>query len=420
MVILGAGFGGLRAAILIAKKLRALHLLPQYEVVLIDHYEYHTYTPLLYEVATTSKETADATKLHEVATYAIGPLIAHLPITFVQAEVESLDVREGRAYLKDKGEIHADYMVIALGSETNFFNIPGVEKHAFTLKTFLGALKIREAISKIAQGRAAEIRIVIGGGGSTGVELAGEIKNWCGQLVNDGGRCHVAIVEAAPTILNDFEPRVIALVKKRLALMGVETIEGRAITSANEEKIILKGGRLIPYDIFVWTGGVKAPAVLARVPLKKETQGRVVVVGQMECLPQTRDLRLYGKIYGLGDSICFSDPLTKKSVPLVARAAISEANVVAHNIIEDIRSETGARRERRHRTYRHMGYPYVIPIGGKYAVARVGPLIISGFFGWVLKGLVELHYLISLVPLSQALRIWFTGLKIFIKNDRLG
>ena len=73
-----------------------------------------------------------------------------------------------------------------------------------------------------------------------------------------------------------------------------------------------------------------------------------------------------------------------------------------------------------HKIYKSMEYPYITPVGGKYAVAKIGPLVISGFFGWILKGLVELNYLFSIMPRSTALRLWLKGLKIFIQNDRLG
>jgi len=122
----------------------------------------------------------------------------------------------------------------------------------------------------------------------------------------------------------------------------------------------------------------------------------------------------------LGDAVCFYNPKTQKPVPGVARAAISQANVVAHNIFEEIKKELNPHYQLRIKNYHPMEYPYVIPVGGKFAVAKIGPLIISGFFGWVLKGLVELNYLLSIMPLHRALIIWLKGLWIFIQNDRLG
>ena len=123
IIILGAGFGGLRAAMQIIKKLGALKLLEKYEVVLINKHDYHTYTPLLYEVATTSEKIADKSKLHEVASYQIEDLIRNLPIKFIRAEVKHLDLIEGDVHLDDGRKLDADFIVLALGAETNYFGI---------------------------------------------------------------------------------------------------------------------------------------------------------------------------------------------------------------------------------------------------------------------------------------------------------
>jgi len=97
----------------------------------------------------------------------------------------------------------------------------------------------------------------------------------------------------------------------------------------------------------------------------------------------------------------------------MARPAISEGSVAAANIIKSI---TGKPKKQ----FKPFEYPYIVPVGGKHALVKIGPLIVSGLSGWILKGLIELVYLASIMPLQRALKIWFTGLAIFIKNDRLG
>lgn len=230
----------------------------------------------------------------------------------------------------------------------------------------------------------------------------------------------VTIVEVGPSILGGFDPRVAAGVEKRLAKLGVELSLGETIESVAAKEVRLKSGRRIPYDVLIWAGGVRASRIIAGLPVKRERRGRIEVGETLECLPETPDLKLHGEIYGLGDAICFYDPATKRPMPGVARAAITQADIVAHNAVEDIKAAEGISRKIRHKVYRPLNYPYVIPVGGKYAVAKFGPVVIKGFMGWVLKGLVEFHYLKSIMPFGQALRTWFAGLKIFIQNDRLG
>lgn len=422
VVILGAGFGGLRAAYLISKKIRSLRLADKYEIILIDRNEHHTYTPLLYEVATTSKKTADLAELHGVVAYGLAKLLKKLPVSVIKSEIEGIDFANGSVILANEKKIAADFILLALGSETNYFGVRGLEENSFSLKSLIDALKIRDTILDMLTDNKKELDIVIGGGGSTGVELAGELKMWCGELSDEYRRCriNVSIIEGAAAILPGFSPRIISLVKKRLHFLKVNIIEGEIIESVDKNRARLKSGKEIPFDIFVWAGGVKAPSLVESAILKTEARGRLEVKQGMQCLPKTSDLKISPKIYAIGDNTCVYDPKTKKQIPGVARAAISEANIAAHNVVEEIKSEEFKNYKPRLKTYMPKNYPYIIPVGGKFAVAKIGPIVISGFLGWILKGLVELNYLASIMPLGRAIGVWLKGLKIFIQNDRLG
>ncbi len=422
VAILGAGFGGLRSATQLSKKLKALNLLNDYEVLLIDRNDHHTYTPLLYEVATTSKETANLPALHEIAAYRLENILKRFPIRFIRGEITSLDVVNGTIYLNQKIKIEADYILLALGSEANYFNIRGLEKYALPFKTFTDAIRVRDAVWNLALTEKKEIQVVIGGAGPSGVELAGEFKAWEGELRTDfpGVVLNVQIIEAKSTVLGEFSPRIIERVMKRLQKLGVTIRTNERVDSVTKNQAVLQSGEKAGFDIFVWAGGVKAPQILANLPLEEADRNQVKVVGGMGCLPQTPHLKLHSRIYAIGDNACFYDPKTGKPMPGVARAAISQANIAAHNIVEDIKRDEGLITIARHKTYEPMQYPYIIPVGGKYAIAEIGPIVISGFFGWILKGLVEVNYLLSIMPTGQAIKIWLKGLNIFVQNDRLG
>lgn len=426
VAILGSGFGGLRTALLVSKKLYRAGLKDKCEIVLIDRNDYHTYTPTLYEAATTSKETANYIQLKEILTFPITELIKSTDIRFVQCDITNLDLIGGDIHCLRAGslgeKIKFDYLVLALGSETNYFGIPGLKEYSLALKTFLDALKIRDKILGFIDGGKTDLKIIIGGGGSTGVELAGEIQEWLCELNEGGRKCNaeLMIIEASPAILSGFPPSLRKKAEKRLKNLGIKILTDEAIEKVEKERVILKSGRELPCDLIIWTGGVKASTLMGTLPLKKEQRGRVEVIGEMECLPQSPDLKLYGKIYGLGDAVCFYDPETSKPIPGVARAALSQANVVAHNILEQLKARHNPNYKLLITNYHPMNYPYIIPIGGKWAIAKIGPVIISGFFGWILKGLVELNYLLSIMQFWKAIKVWFRGIKIFIQNDRLG
>ncbi|MDP3956573.1 MAG: FAD-dependent oxidoreductase [bacterium] len=444
ILILGAGFGGLRTTLYLGKKIKRAGLNGQYEIVLVDKNDYHTYTPTLYEIATTSKETADYLQLKRIVTFPIRDIVYCLPITFRQGIIKNLDIERGAVIFEDGQVMSYEYAVIATGSVTNDFGIPGVREYALEMKTFLGAVEIRDRIFEFLEEyhdptedqNKKERRIVVGGGGSTGVELAGELAEWIfDPMYPKNCGIKISVIEGNKTILNNFDPRIITAVTTRLKKLGVEIMTDESITSVKKNKINLKNSKTIPYDLFIWTGGVKAPDMLGNVPLQIEQQGKIKVEEAMLCVPNTEHLHLGGEVYpytkgfgvgvyGLGDSVCFYDPKTQRPIVGVARAAISQGTVVAKNIFEDIRLAEEltkkAQNNNLHKKYVAREYPYIIPVGGKWAVAKIGPFIIKGFLGWILKGLVELSYLASIMPLGKALSIWFAGLKIFIKNDRLG
>lgn len=388
-----------------------------YQVTLIDKNNYHTYTPLLYEISTTSKETANYLDLKSVTTYPIEGVLLGFPIEFIQAEVSNIDLPDRKVSLSDGKEINYEYLLIALGAETNFFNIPGLKENALELKSLNGALKIRDTIWEMVEGATTDeaVDIVIGGAGSTGVELAGEVQEWISQMRKEGRRCKtsVTLIDAAPTILNGFEPKIIKRATLRLKKLGTNILAEEKIAKVEKGKVYLTSGRIVSCDVLIWAGGVKANSIIDKLPFRKEKQGRVDVSNDLLCVPENQDLEIDNNIYGIGDIVCVHDS-NGKPVPMVARAAIIQGTIAAKNIINEIRGRKPDLK------YSPREYPYIIPIGGKYAIARIGPFTIIGFGGWILKGLVELNYLFSIMPNARAFKIWLKGLKIFIQNDRLG
>lgn len=433
IVVLGGGFGGLQAALRLGKFIRRAGLGGKYSVVLVDKHPRHVFTPLLYEVATTSETSATARELEPLVAYPLKTLLEGSGAEFRLDEVLHLDIAEGVAHLKN-GKLRYEYCVIALGGETNYYNIPGLEAHGLPLKTFEDALAIREHLGpRVGEGKGLT-RVVIGGAGSTGVELAAEIREWAGRDCNarpvrgrEGSQripasngVHVTLIEGAPRILSTLAPQVQEKTEQRLKKLGVQIINEERIVRVDIRDIHLESGEKIPYDAFIWTGGVKAVPLTERLPMKREGRGRIEIHEAMECIPESPDLRVAGNIYAVGDIACLYDPDTKQASPWMARPAMMGARCAAKNIMERIKFAEGMSRTVKTHTYRVPDYPYIVPVGGKYAVAKIGPFVISGFLAWVFKGVVELNYFLSIMPLPRALTIWLRGFILFIKNDRMG
>lgn len=419
IVILGAGFGGLRAALRLEKIIRRPDFLKRYEIVIIDKNDFHTYTPLLYEVATTPENVASNCDLNRLATYDIRRIFRGREVSFVRGEVLEVDLSSRKIFLDGDRKIEFAYLITALGTETNFFDLPGIKKQAFCLKTYEDAIRLRNALIKLDNrfgpherefGRG---RVIVCGGGPTGVELAAEIKNWMPNLA-------VTLIEGSSEILQGFDVEIIGRVKKRLSFLGVEIESEFRVKEAVYGKIFSEDAKETFFDILIWVGGVKTSSVLKEAPLKKETGDRIKVGSDMGCFMADSEMKINDRVYVVGDAACLYTNL-KKPVPMVARAALDGGEVAAENIIREIKLEMMAVKETTPVFYNpKKDYPYVLPVGGKFAVVKIGDFVFSGFWGWVLKGLIEFRYLVSIMPFWKALKIWLKGLWVFSKNDRIG
>lgn len=433
VVVLGAGFGGLGAAMSIAKGLQRLRLLGKYEVVLVDQHDCHLYTPLLYKMA------ASAEDYQKKCTYAVSSLVRNLPIRFVESEVTAIDLMNGDVHLGTGEELRADYLVLALGSETNFFGIPGLKENAFQWKTIDDALAVRKAIMK-AFAKGGNVNFVAGGAGPNGIELASAVRLWADAAQEENPKLHVSVslLEAMPTIMTGLSPHAAALAALRLKKLGIAVRTNAKIVGVSQNEISIappdasstnskstsapagttsdaknnsapsttNAPEKMPFDVFVWTGGIKTPDMMTGLPIEKDARNKPLAKSDMVCAPGTADLKLAPMVYGLGDSVCFMNPKTGKPVPAVARAAILEAGVVAHNLLEEIKKAETPGYQPKNKVYKPSDYPYVIPIGENWAVAKAGPIV---FFGWpasMFEKLIALHYLMGIMPLEDAFRAW--------------
>ena len=308
-----------------------------------------------------------------------------------------------------------DFLVVALGSENNFFNIPGLKENALGMKSFVNALEIRDTIAELLDEKQ-DIRIAVGGGGSTGVELSAEIQNWFNEIKITRKKFSpvITLINSGPTVLDGFHKDVVRLVSRRLAKLGVKTLNNETITKVSPNLVSLKSGQEVPFDAFIWTGGVRANSILQTMKLKLENKGRSEASNNLICIPEDPSLKIYGRIYGIGDAVCARDA-SGNPTPMLVQPALQQAEVAAKNIILELRGENPGLVFKPFKNY-----PYIIPVGGKYAVGQIGPLVVSGWPCWIVKGLVEINYLLSIMPPKKALKIWLKGLTIFIQNDRLG
>ncbi len=407
IVVLGAGFGGITTAILLERKLRRRGRLPSCQIILIDRNSYHTYTPALYEIAALPKERAAAVPLHDTHCIDIERIIRSRTVTFLQDTIEGVAPESRTVTLAERGAIPFDYLVVALGAEVNYFGIPGLQEYAFTLKHFTDAIRIRNAIEKLVRSRD-ELTVVVGGAGATGVELAAEFSNFLCALQrairSDRNACTVrlVLVESSPNILPGFTDAVVRTATQRLNALGVEIRTNAPIAEMNQDFITFSDGSRMRCDALVWTGGVKGATSLGAFGLPLGPKGNIAV---------DTTLQAAQGIFAVGDAACFLRQKTGEALPWNVPVAEAEAANVSDNIVRAIEKRPLQNFEPRER------YPFVLTVGKKFAIADLMSTRVSGFLGWILKRLIELRYLLFILPMGAASITWIRNVRTYISND---
>ncbi len=379
VVIVGAGFGGLRAA-------RALKRAPV-DVVLVDRHNYHLFQPLLYQVATAGLEP------ESIARPVRAILRRQQHFEFRMAEMTGLDVA-ARRVLTSGGAIPYDYLILALGGETNFFGLQRIRAHAFDLKDTSGAVAIRNDVLRCfergvlegdAEQRRALLTFVIVGGGPTGVEMAGALSELIRLvLVKDYPRLNikdvrVLLLEAADRLLGAMPPRLSAAAERTLWRKHVEVRFGATVQDYDGERVALKGGEVIPARTLIWAAGAQAVSLVARLGLPTARQGRVVVEPTLQ-LPE------HPEVFVIGDAAYVESG--GQPLPMMAPVAIQMAETAAANVARHLRSEAPA-------AFRYRDPGSLATIGRNAAVAYIRGLAFKWFVAWVVWLVVHILQLIG-------------------------
>jgi NADH dehydrogenase len=379
VVIAGAGFGGLTCA-------RGLRHVPV-DVLLIDRNNYHLFTPLLYQVASALLDPGEiARPVREL----IRPLAN---AEFRQAQVIGADL-DRRVLMTDRGPIPYDYLVLATGSQSDYFGNASLAQHAFGLKDLDEGLALRNRILSQfeasrwvpeAEERRAMLTFAVVGAGPTGVELAGSISELIHLVLRkdyrdlDVGEVRVLLLEAAAAPLGTFVPALREAARKSLAKKGVELMLGAKVESVTDDSIRLAGGEEIAAGTIVWTAGVRASDVGAAIGAQLGRQARVKV-------DATLQLTGHPVVFVIGDLAGATD--AGAQLPMLIPVAMQEGRHVAATIAELVRNG-GAK------AFRYKDPGIMATIGRNSAVAELGAVHLSGFLGWSMWLAVHLVNVIS-------------------------
>ena len=368
VVVVGGGFGGMTAA-------KALAKLPV-DVTLVDRHNFHTFSPLLYQVATSGLAPDD------IAPNLRGIVQSHGNIDARMAEVHGVDFDRHEVLVDPGHAIPYDVLILAAGTVSSDFGVPGVREHAIPLKTLDDAVRIRSTILRRFEAANSdpkllddgELTFVVAGGGPTGVELCGALSELITQVLAkdfkklDVGRARVVLVEMADRVLGTFSEASSEEARRELRRRGVDVELGRSIVSVDTNAVKLDDGTTIPTRTIVWAAGVKANPLADALGLPQTKRGEIVVGD---------DLTVPGRpeIFVIGDLAAARDR-HGLPFPQLAPVAMQQARYVARVI--DRRS-----RGRTTKPFRYLDKGNMATIGRRSAVAEL-PLRIrfGGTLGW--------------------------------------
>ncbi|MGH7737632.1 MAG: NAD(P)/FAD-dependent oxidoreductase [Candidatus Tyrphobacter sp.] len=396
VLILGGGFAG----IAVASRLERLLRPREASVALVSRENFSIFTPMLAEVC------AGALEVRHVVT----PVRSQLRRSSVYlADVESIDadarsVTIRHALTGERESLGYEHLVIALGSMTSTFGIPGVREHTFALKSLEDAARLRNRLVWILEAadetqdpsmRRRLLTVAIVGGGFTGVEAAGEIVELFRSVLRFyprivPGDVKVLLVEASAALLAGLPPRMGRYAAGNLSSRGVDVIVGDGVASVDARGLALASTRRIESATVVWSAGIAPAPAIAQAQLPRTKRGAIEVGA---------DLRVEGfpNVWALGD--CAAVPNGRGGTyPATAQHAIREGPHVAENIAAAVRGEPTA-------PFRFTALGMMASLGARRAVAQLpGDFVLTGFLAWFLW---RTYYLARLPGLDRKVRVAF-------------
>jgi NADH:ubiquinone reductase (H+-translocating) len=415
IVIVGAGFGGLQAAMALANQ--------PVEVLIVDRNNYHTFAPLLYQVATAGLEPG------EIAAPVRGIFHKTTNVNFQLGEVSCVNPAQQTVHVQSNGEervYHYDYLILAPGSVTNFFGLKEVQSQAFGLKNLPEAIALRNhvllmferaATERDPQVRARLMTLVVVGGGPTGLELSGALAELLGKVLRkdypklDLSQARVILVEATNHLLAQFPEALEKSAGQQIRARGVEVMLNAKVVRATDEAIILEDGTTIPTHTIIWAAGVQAEDI-AGLEVERPRSRRMRVLPTLQ-LPE------HPNIYVVGDAALLPD--TKgNSYPQLAPVAMQMGRRAGLNILAAIEGKALT-------AFQYHDRGIMATIGRSAAVAWVfNKIQLTGFLAWLAWLVLHLLYLVGyrnranvLINWAWNWWTWERGVRIILGQEKV-
>ncbi len=378
VIILGAGYGGLRAMESLANN-------PAFSITLIDQHPYHYMQTEAYGYIAGRFDISDIAI--DLQSFCDG---FAQDITFLQTKAVDIDTEKKELILENK-TLTYDYLIVSVGAQTNFFSfIKGAQEHSHGVKNIQRAFEFRQAFEKRLYhklenhklNRDGDLHIAIAGAGLSGVEIAAEmaytLKRYKKILSKNSLTLTISLIDAAPTILPGMEDFIIQKTKKRLKELGVQIYTETFIKEVKSRDILFSDDTQMPFDFLIYTAGIKASDFIEKLPGEKNKIGQIIPDDYLR-------IKEHEDIFVIGDCVQLQNQ-DKEMLPPTAQMAERSASYVAKQII--------------HRESNHPLIPFdchidgvFVALGGKYAVGMLYKKVkLSGYIAYIMKKVLTRLY----------------------------
>lgn len=377
VLIVGGGFGGIKAAVELAKN-------GHFNVTLLTEHDTFRYYPTLYRTATGGRRANSCIPLTEI--------FKDLRITIVHGTAETLDRHAKQVITKDKKAYSYDTLIIGLGVVTNYFSIPGLEEYAYGIKSNEDAIKLKDHLhTQLADESKPDLNYLIVGGGPTGIELAGALPEYLKRIMaNHDIQKHsvnVRIIEAAPRLLPRLPKSTSRSVKRRLRRLGVKVHLGKVVSGQTADALMVDGKPMRSHTV-IWTAGVTNNPFFASNNFVLMNRGKVAT-----------DMYLQAEenIFVLGDNA--NTPYSG-----LAQTAVRDGAFVAKNLKRRAKGKDM-------KAYSPKAPVSVIPVGQRWAAVNYKKYHTHGKLGWLLREAADWIAFNDLETWPQATAQWATSLE---------
>lgn len=391
IVVVGSGFAGIETI----KTLHKLHT--HAEIILVTKQPVFEYYPALYKLVTGALAIEVSVPIRDI--------VGTRDVTVVQALYTGLEqtrqvihVQEGET----TREIEYDYLVLALGSETNFFNIKGLPELSHSFKSVEAALRLKRHFCELfakAQSVPREdlvsmLHVLIVGGGPSGVELAGDLRSYLTSVAIEHGVdpsfVTIDLIESNPRVLPTLPPKVSRLAEARLRKMGVNIFVNRTLDEQEVTEVFLKDMSVNARTV-IWTAGTRINSAFTQIPGATFDERKRVVVSPTLTLPGDDHVFVIGD----GAATLYSG---------LAQTAIDHGTYTAQQIHAMTLCKPTT-------PYKPVKPSFVIPIGVGWAVFSHGSFTMTGWIPWILRSVIDFRYFTHIVPLAYVFRVFQKGKK---------